>query len=227
MPDTPPVHHQDEAGYRAIIRTRVRDWDRRVHPLHVFGGRPLLDPELPVSSLTARAIPLGLDLDLSDPRLAALGIQGLRRLAILAPFGMEPDPDASLVIRHLDGGQRLELVTDLTGRLTHDVPELPQLPVELEAISEAEAAVDSVDEMPEGGLDLHQVGGRPLWIGKPIEPPRCPVTGEPMRFIASLASIRRFPLAHDDMALSFGNEGMLYVYWSQSAAMTVALVQGR
>ena len=202
MPNTQPVHSPSGPGFRAIIRTRARDWDRRASPLHAFGGRPLLDAELPVVAVTGRPLHLAFDFDLSDPRLAGLRISSLRRLAILAPFGIDLGRRGSLAIRHLDGGRRLELAGELKGRVIDDAPELPQLPVELEALSAAEESVETADEMPEGTRALHQVGGNPVWMRAPLAPPPCPVTGDPMRFIVSVASIRRFPLSDDDVELA-------------------------
>ena len=43
-------------GLRAIVRSRARDWSHTLTPLHVFGGHPLLDAEIPTSSVTGRPL---------------------------------------------------------------------------------------------------------------------------------------------------------------------------
>ena len=215
----------EDSGYRAVIRTRARDWDRRAAPLHAFGGRPLLDAELPISRVTSRPLTLAFDFDLSDTRLEPLGIRSVRRLAILAPYGVELAKGSTLVVRHHAEGRQLEILSEGRGRMMEDVPELPQLPVELEPISEAEAACESVEDFPDDHLPLHQIGGRPAWVTGPAAAPKCPVTGDPMRFVAAIDSIRRFPLGDTEAALILGNAGMLYVYWSEHASISAAFLQ--
>lgn len=214
-----------DMGLRALIRTRARDWDRRAAPLHAFGGRPLLDASLPTSRITGRPLPLAFDFDLSDPRLAGLEIRSVRRLAILAPYGVDLAARSALLIGHRDEGRRLEILEEPAGRVVDDIPELPQLPVELEPLSEAEAACDTVDQFPDDHGALHQIGGHPAWVTRAADPPRCPVTGLAMSFVAAVDSIRRFPLGGTDIPLAFGNGGMLYVYWSEPAAVSAAFVQ--
>ena len=216
------------AGYGAVIRRRARDWDRRVAPLHVFGGRPLLGAELPLSRVAGRPFHLTLDIDLSDARLAALGLASLRRLAILGSFHVHPTSDAPLLVRHHDEGRRLELLAEPDGSLVPGIPdELPQLPVELETVSDAEAACETVDELPDDHAPVHRVGGRAIWTTRPLEPPRCPLTGLAMRFIAQVDSERRFPLRGSETQLLFGDSGILYVFWSDGPAVSAAIVQSR
>ena len=214
----------DGHGFRAHIRTRARDWDRRVAPLHVFGGRPLLDAELPLSATTGRPLPLAFDFDLSDPRLADLGIRSVKRLAVLAPYGIDVVPGDPLVVRHADEGRRLELLAEPAAQAVGDVPELPQLPVEIEPLSDAEVACETVDEFPDDHGPLHQVGGHAVWLTRPVTP-SCPVTGRPMRYVATVDSIRRHPIRDADVQLTFGNMGMLYVFWSDEASISAAVVQ--
>jgi hypothetical protein len=224
MPDTQLVHQPRGPGFRAIIRTRARDWNRQASPLHAFGGRPLLGAALPIVAATGRPLHLAIDLDLSDPQLASLGIKTIARLAILAPYGIELAHGSTLAVRHLDGGRRLELTGDLHGSLLDDVPELPQLPVELVPLSAAEAAVESVDEMPDGSAPLHQIGGHPVWMRIPMVLPRCPLSGRPMKHVASVASMRRFPLGTHDITLGLPGDGMLHVFWSERASTSIGLV---
>jgi hypothetical protein len=214
-------------GYRARILSRARDWSRR-SPLHAFGGRPLLDAPLPVSARCKRPFHLAFDLDLSDPRLAGLGVTSVERLAILACFHVDYRPNEPLLVHHADRGRRLEVLREPRGRVVEGAPdELPQLPVELEPLNEAEAAVENTDELPDDSPPLHRIGGHPVWTRGPFPPPRCPVTKQPMRFVASVDSERRFPLAGDDVALLFGEGGVCYVFWSDEAAISAAVVQPR
>ena len=220
----PPTRPAD--AYRAELLARTRDWDRSAPHLHAFGGRPLLDAALPVSRVTGRRLHLSLDLDLSDPRLAGLGVASLRRLAIPAAYHADAG-EGVLWIRHLDEGRRLELVDEPAGQAIPGVPdELPQLPVRLRPLNEAEAAVDSIDELPTGAGPLHQVGGHPLAFESPIEPPACPESGEPMRFVATVDSMLRFPLGDRDAPLLFGDGGMMQVWWSEAARLTAGVLVG-
>lgn len=215
----------ESAGFRAAVRTRARDWSRTVQPLHVFGGRPLLDADVPVSRVTDRPLHVTFDLDLGDPRLESLGITSVDRLVILANFNAEVSRDP-LVVRHHDRGHRLELLREPAGPAVAGLPdELPQLPVDLEPISAAEAAVESVDEYPEGHGPLHQVGGRPVWLHGPLATPTCPLTGAPMRFVATVDSELRFPLPDGEAQLLFGDCGMLYVFWSDAAGISAAVAE--
>ena len=219
-PDAPT----DGPGFRAEIHARTRDWKRGESSFHAFGGQPLLDAELPCSPLSGRRLHLSFDLDLSDARLEALGIRGLRRLAILANYRVDAS-EGGIWVRHLDEGRRLELVQEPSGPLLPGVPdELPQLPVSLRPLNPAEAAVETIDELPTGAGPLHQVGGAPLWFGEPKPAPRCPESGEPMRFIATVDSMLRFPLGDCDAPLLFGDCGMMHVWWSQPAGLTAGLL---
>ena len=211
-------------GFRAIIRARVRDWTQRV-PLHVFGGRPLLDAELPRSRVTGRPFHVTFDLDVADPRLSACGVTTVKRLAILASFQLDRARGA-LTVRHLDGGRTLEVLKEPSGVGVHELPdELPQLPVDLVPLSMAEVAVESAEEMPDDHVPLHQVGGRPVWRARPLSAPLCPVTGAPMRFLAAVDSILRFPLGDSETQLLFGDCGTSYVFWSDAASVSTSLVQ--
>jgi hypothetical protein len=216
-----------DQGFRARIVSRARDWVRGT-PLHAFGGRPLLEAELPVSSRCGRPFHLTLDLDLADPRLAGLGITSVRRLALLACFHVDYRAGAPLFIRHADEGRRLELLREPRGRLIESLPlELPQLPVELEPLNEAEAAVESLDELPDDSPPLHRVGGHAVWAKGPVAPPSCPDTGRPMRYVASVDSMRRFPLAEGEASLLFADGGVCYVFWSDAASISASVVQPR
>lgn len=212
-------------GFRARILSRARDWKRSPAPIHAFGGRPLLEAELPVSPRAGRPLHLLLDLDLADERLAGLGVSGLRRLAVLADLHLDPGPEATW-IRHLDEGRGLELVAEPDAPVVPGVPdELPQLPVELSPLSPAEAAVSSRDEYPEGVGPLHQVGGHPAWVVGPVPPPACPLTGEPMRFVVAVDSMLRYPCGDREAQVLFGDCGTLYVFWSEAARVTASFVQ--
>ncbi len=218
---SPPL---EAVGFRGEIHSRTRDWKRGENGFHAFGGSPLLDTELPLSPLTGRRLHLSFDLDLSDPRLGTLGIVGLRRLAILTNYHLDAS-DGGLWVRHLDEGRRLELVEEPGGPLLPGVPdEFPQLPVSLRPLNPAEAAVETIDELPTGAGPLHQVGGHPLWFGEPEPAPRCPESGEPMRFIATVDSMLRFPLGDRDAPLLFGDCGLMHVWWSQPAGVTVGIL---
>ena len=48
-----------------------------------------------------------------------------------------------------------------------------------------------------------------------------------MRFIASVDSVRRFPLASGEASLLFADGGICYVFWSDDAAISAAVVQPR
>jgi hypothetical protein len=192
----------------------------------VFGGRPLLDAELPASPTSGQPLHLAFDLDMSDARLGGLGVTTVRRLAVLASFHVDPARGEPLVVRHHDGGRRLEVLAEPAGSSVGGIPrDLPQLPVELEELSEAEVAVDLVDEYPDEHGPLHQVGGRPVWFTRALTPPRCPVTGEPMRYVATVDSERRFPLGDRETQLLFGDRGALYVFWSDGPAISASIVQ--
>ncbi|MEM7249049.1 MAG: hypothetical protein AAF533_27250 [Acidobacteriota bacterium] len=220
-----PMDGDDSLGFRARILTRARDWKRQFFPLHVFGGQPLMEAELPLSPHSGLPLHLTLDIDLEDPALSFLGIKSVRRLAVLANYHLDAATDP-LFVKHLDEGRALELLSEPAAEVQPGVPaELPQLPVELEALSEAEMAVESVDELPSGLGPLHQVGGHPVWINDPLPPPRCPETDEEMRFIACVDSERRFPTGNAEVQLLFGDCGMLYVYWSEAASISAAVVQ--
>ena len=88
-----------------------------------------------MSATTGRPLPLAFDFDLSDARLAVLGIRSVKRLAILAPFGIDVAPGEPLLVRHADEGRRLELLSEPTAEGVAEVPELPQLPVEIEPLT--------------------------------------------------------------------------------------------
>jgi hypothetical protein len=194
----------------------------------VFGGRPLSGAALPASARAGgRPLHLTFDLDVSDRRLGGLGITSVDRLAILASYHLEPRSGA-LVVRHLDRGRRLEIVAEPAGKVVHVAPdELPQLPVDLEPLSDAEVAAELLDDYPEGHGPLHQVGGRPAWPRTPVSAPRCPVTGTPMAFVAMVDSMRRFPTGGAEARLDFGDDGVLYVFWSDRAAISACLTASR
>lgn len=212
-------------GFQAVVRARARDWSRTAAPLHVFGGRPLLEAPLPASRVTSRPLHLTLDLDLSDERLAGLRLHGLERLAILANCHLDPSEEP-IFVRHVDGGRRLELLDEPSGEpVPGVVDEFPQLPVDLEPRTEAIAACETFDDVPEPHGPLHQVGGAPVWVRHPIAAPLCPVSGRRMRFVACIDSDLRFPLGDRETPLLMGDCGALYVYWSDEAAVTAAIVQ--
>jgi hypothetical protein len=212
-------------AYRALVRMRARDWSRQVSPLHVFGGRPLLEAELPASRVTGAPLHLALDLDARDPRLSGLGVRSVRRLAILANYHLDPPRGGALVVRHDDEGRCLVLLDEPTGTSVPGVPrELPQLPVDLEELSDAELAAESIEDMPDGLGTLHQVGGHAVWRGRPQQAPRCPATGEAMRYVATIDGERRFALATGEVQLVFGDGGCLHVYWSDAASISTAVV---
>ena len=212
-------------GLRAIVRSRARDWSHTLTPLHVFGGHPLLDAEIPTSAVTGRPLHLSLDIDLSDARLQDLGLSSVRRLAILSNQHQEASTEP-IFLRHLDGGRRVEILGEPTTRPTPGVLDaLPQLPVDLEPLSDAEMAVETVDELPDGKRPIHQVGGHPVWAVKPQSPPRCPISGKPMRFVAAVDSVKRFPLADGDVSLRFGDGGIFYVYWCDETSVSAGFTQ--
>jgi hypothetical protein len=214
-------------GYRAVIRFRARDWRRTFSPFHVFGGWPVLGAAIPTSRVSGRALHLTLDLDLADPRLADLAITSVTRLAVLVNGHVEASREP-LYVRHLDGGHRLEILGEPESSPSHGLPdELPQLPLDLEELSEAEAAVTTCDEFPDDHGPLHQVGGHPVWMDAAVPAPPCPITGKPMSFVAAVDSMRRFPLGSDETHLVFGNCGMQYVYWSDRAAVSATFAQWR
>src|SRR6185369_13295145 len=106
------------------------------------------------------------------------------------------------------------------GTLLPGVPEeLPQLPVELEPLTDADAAVETIDELPDDHGPLHQVGGHPTWVTKPLLAPMCPVTRKRMRYVATVDSVRRFPLGHGDASLQFGDPGLCHVFWSDEVSI--------
>jgi hypothetical protein len=194
--------------------------------MHGFGGRPLLDAALPTSRQGGRPLHLTLDLDLSDPRLAGLGLRGLDRFAVLAHYHVEPR-SGLLAVRHEDRGRRLVLLAEPEGPVVRGVPdELPHLPLELEPLHEAELAVEALDELPDGLRPVHRVGGRPLRASGGPTAPRCPVTGGPMRFVATVDSIPRFPMGGVDRPLIFGDGGLMHVYWSDAASVSAGVVVG-
>lgn len=212
---------------RARIVSRARDWIRGA-PIHAFGGTPLLDAELPQSARCGRPLHLTFDFDLSDPRLVGLGITSVRRLAILACFHVGYQAGAPLFVQHEDEGRKLRLLREPRGRILDTVPDtLPQLPVELEPLNVAESAVEFADELPDDSPPVHRAGGHPVWARAPFEPPRCPATGNAMRYVASVDSMRRFPLGEDETALVFGDGGICYVFWSDEPAISAAVIQSR
>lgn len=196
--------------------------------MHAFGGQPLLEAAIPVSGRCGRPLHLTFDFDLSDPRLADLGMRSVSRLALLACFHVDYRPGEPLLVRHHDGGRRLEMLREPRGRLVENLPdELPQLPVELEPLNEAESAVETVDELPDDSPPLHRVGGHPVWARRPLAAPRCPITGGEMRYVASIDSQRRFPLASGETSLLFGDGGICYVFWSDEASVSASIIQPR
>ena len=221
----PAMEANPERGLRAVILTRARDWKRTFAPLHVFGGRPLLEAPLPVSQRCGLPLHLTFDLEATDPLLRSLGITTVKRLALLACFHLEYATGAALMVEHRDGGARLEVLREPKGVLVQGVPsELPQLPVELELLSEAEAGVEAVEDLPDDHPPLHQVGGHPTWIGPPRAAPRCPRTRQPMRYVATIDSIRRFPVGDTDAALMFGDPGLCHVYWSDGPSISACVI---
>lgn len=207
---------------RARIRTRARDWSRRLPPLHVFGGRPVLEAALPLSPASGRPLHLLLDLDPTDPALQGLGVASVDRLALLADLRLEASEEP-LFVRHLDRGRRLELLAQPAADVIDDMPdELPQLPVELEPLSAAESAVVTLDEAPDDA-PWHQVGGEPRGPRGAVAAPRCPVTGRRMSFVAQLDSLPRFPLPGGERSILFGDHGCLYAFWSDVAAISAVL----
>lgn len=222
MHEAPP-----DKGFRARIVSRARDWTRAT-PLHAFGGRPLLEAPLPVSARCGRPFHLTFDYDLSDPRLAGLGVTSVERLALLACFHVDYSSRTALLVRHHDRGRRLEILKEPRGRPIESRPEeLPQLPVELEALNDAEDAVEFADELPDDSPPLHRLGGHPVWLRAPVAPPQCPVTGRPMRYIGIVDSIRRFPLGESETSLLFSDGGACYVFWSDEAAISASILQAR
>jgi hypothetical protein len=212
-------------GCRVSILTRARDWKRTFEPFHVFGGRPLLDAALPRSSRCGLPFHLTFDLDVADPRVGGLGVTSVRRLAILASFHVEYAKGGVLLVRHHDKGARLEILREPRGTLLPGVPEeLPQLPVEFEPLSEADVAVETIDELPDDHGPLHQVGGHPTWVTKALLAPLCPVTRRRMRYVATVDSVRRFPLGHGDASLQFGDPGLCHVFWSDEASISACLI---
>lgn len=221
------MHDIPGPACRARIVSRARDWSRTT-PVHAFGGRPLLDAPLPISSRCGRPFHLTFDFDLSDPRLEGLGITSVRRLAILACFHVDYRPGDPLFVRHHDAGRRLEVLREPRGRAVEDLPdELPQLPVELEPLNEAEAAVESVDELPDDSPPLHRIGGPAVWTRGPLPPPTSPVTRQPMRHVACVDSQRRFPLPDRDVSLLFGDGGLCHVFWCDASAVSASVIQAR
>ncbi len=216
-----------DAGCRPRIVSRTSEWSRQ-RPLHAFGGRPLLEAPLPTSARCGRPFHLAFDFDLADPRLRGLGISSVQRLAVLACYHVDYQPGRPLLVRHHDGGRRLEILREPPGKTVERViEELPQLPVELDPLNEAEAAVEFADELPDGAPPLHRIGGHPIWLRDPLTPPACPVTGAAMRFIGMLDSIRRFPLADAETSLLIGDGGVAYIFWSDEAAVSAAVVSRR